>query len=82
MLIFPITIILGVQRSRMASLMTQAVKNLAAMQETQVPFLGQEDPLEKGVGTGFSILAWGIPWTEKRGRQSSPWGLKESNTTE
>ena len=66
----------------MASLMTQAVKNLAAMQETQVPFLGQEDPLEKGIGTDFSILAWGIPWTEEPGRQSSPWGLKESNTTE
>ena len=63
----------------MASLMAQAVKNLAAMQETQVPFLGQEDPLEKGIGTGFSILAWGFPWTEEPGRQSSPCGLKESD---
>ena len=51
----------------MASLMAQAVKNLAAMEETQVPFLGQEDPLEKGIGTGFSILAWGFPWTEEPG---------------
>ena len=66
----------------MASLMAQAVKNLAAMQETQDPVLGREDPLEKGIGTGFSILAWRIPWTEEPGRQSSPWGLKGSDTTE
>ena len=44
--------------------MTQMVKNLPALQETQVPPLGQEDPLEKGMGTHFSILAWRIPWTE------------------
>jgi len=37
------------------------------MQETQVPSLGQEDPLEKGMATHSSILAWRIPWTEERG---------------
>ena len=41
------------------------VKNLPAMQETQVWSLGQEDPLEKGVATNSSILAWRIPWIEK-----------------
>ena len=38
-----------------------------AMQETQVPSLDQEDPLEEGMETHFSILAWRIPWTEKPG---------------
>ena len=37
------------------------------MQEMQVPFLGLEDPLEEEMGTHSSILAWGIPWTEKPG---------------
>ena len=41
------------------------MKNLPEMQETWVPFLGQEDPLEKGMATHFSILAWRIPWTEE-----------------
>ena len=40
------------------------VKNIPAMQETQVPSLGRDDPLEKGMATHFSILAWKIPWTE------------------
>ena len=44
------------------------VKNLPAMQETRVPSLGQEDPLEKGMATHSSVLAWRIPWTEKPGR--------------
>ena len=43
------------------------VKNLPAMQETQVRFLGQEDPLEKGMATYSSTLAWRIPWTEEPG---------------
>ena len=43
------------------------VKNLPAMQETQVRSLGQEDPLEKGLATHSSILAWRIPWTEEFG---------------
>ena len=37
------------------------------MQEIQVRFLGQEDPLEKGMATHSSILAWSIPWTEEPG---------------
>ena len=45
--------------------MAQMVTNLPAMQETQVPSLGQEDPLEKGMATHPSILAWRIPWTEE-----------------
>ena len=44
-----------------ASLVAQTVKNLHVMQETWVPSLGQEDPLEKGVATHSSILAWRIP---------------------
>ena len=43
------------------------VKNLPAMEETQVQSLGWEDPLEKGMATHSSILAWRIPWTEEFG---------------
>ena len=43
------------------------VKNLPAMQETQVGPLDQEYPLEKGMATHSSFLAWGIPWTEEPG---------------
>ena len=46
----------------LTSLVTQLVKNLPAMQATQVQPLGQEDPLEKGMATHSSILAWKIPW--------------------
>ena len=42
------------------SLIPQSVKNLPAMQETQVRYVGQEDPLEKGIATHPSILAWRI----------------------
>ena len=63
------------------------------MQETWIRFLGQEDTLEKETATHSSILAWRIPWTEEpggnpmdRGHCSlvgySPWGCKESGTTE
>ena len=48
--------------------MAQTVKNLPAMGETRVQTLGQEDPLEKGIATHSSILAWRIPWTEEPGR--------------
>ena len=65
-----------------ASLVPQMVKNLPAMQETQVPSLGQEDPLEKGMATHSSILAWRIPCTEESGGLYSPWDHKESDTTE
>ena len=57
------------------------VKNLPGMQETQVGSLDQEYPLEKGMATHFSFLAWGIPWTEEPGGYR-PWGHKESDTTE
>ena len=51
-----------------ASLVAQMVKNLPAVQETWVQALGQEDPLEEGMATSSSILAWKIPWTEEPGR--------------
>ena len=55
----------------MASLVAQRFKHLLAMRETQVRFLGQEDPLQKGMATHSSILVWRIPWTEEpRGLQS------------
>ena len=53
------------------SLVAQMVKNLPAVQEIQIQSLGQEDPLEKGMATHCSILAWRIPWTEKPGRLQS-----------
>ena len=46
----------------------QRVKNLLAMWETQIRSLGQEDPLEKGMATHSSVLAWIISWTELPGR--------------
>ena len=50
-----------------ASPVAQTVKNLPAMQETGVRFLGQEDPLEKEMATHSSIFAWRILWTEESG---------------
>ena len=50
-----------------ASLVSQMVKNLPAMQETWVCPLGQEDPLEKGMATHSSVLTWEIPWAEESG---------------
>ena len=50
------------------SLVAQIVKNLPAMQETQVQSLGWEDPLEKKLATHSSSLAWRSPWTEEPGR--------------
>ena len=49
------------------SLVAYMVKNLPAMQETWVQSLGRENPLEKGMATYSSILAWRIPWTEEPG---------------
>ena len=49
----------------LASLMAQLVKNLSTIWETCVQSLGWEDPLEKGMATHSSILAWRIPWTEE-----------------
>ena len=50
-----------------ASLVGQRLKNLPAMRETWVRFLGREDPLEKEMATHSSILAWRIPWMEEPG---------------
>ena len=56
---------------RWASLVAQIVKNLPAVQETQVWSLGQEDPLENVMATHSSILAWRIPRTEEPVRLQS-----------
>ena len=60
--------------------MAQTVKNPSAIQEI-LRSLGQEDPLEKGMATHSSILAWEIPWTEEPRRLQSM-GSQESDTTE
>ena len=54
-----------------ASLVAQMVKNPPTLQRTWVPSPDQEDPLEKGMATHSSILAWSIPWTEPGGLQST-----------
>ena len=59
---------------------TQTVKNLPAMQETRLQPLGREDPLEEGVATHSSILAWETPWTVEPGGLQSI-ALQESDTT-
>ena len=51
--------------------MTQMAKNLSSVQETWVPSLGREDPLEKEMAAHSSILAWRIPWTEEPSRLQS-----------
>ena len=50
-----------------ASLVAQTLRNLPALAETWVQSLGWEDPLEKGMATHSSVLAWRIPWTEEPG---------------
>ena len=65
-----------------ASMVAQMVKNLPTMPETWVRSLDWEDPLEEGVVTHSSILAWRIPMDRGAWRDYSPWGLKESDTTE
>ena len=57
----------GIPAELGASLMAQSIKCLPAMQETRVRSLGGEDPLEEGMATHSSILAWRIPWTEGPG---------------
>ena len=64
-----------------ASLEAKTVKNLAAVWETQVQSLGQQDPLEIGMVVHSSILAWRIPWPEEPGGLLSL-GCKELDTTE
>ena len=63
-----------------ASLAAQLIKNLPAIQETQVQSLSQEDPLEKEMATNPSILAWRIPWIEEAGGLQST-GSQELDTT-
>ena len=55
----------------MVSLVAQSVKDLPAVQETQVQSLGWEEPLEKEMATHSSILAWKISWTEEHGELQS-----------
>ena len=69
------------QRDVAYSLVAQRFKRLPPMRETRVRSLGREDPLEKEMATHSSILAWRIPWSEEPGG-CSPWGHKESDTTE
>ena len=57
----------GARRLCRVSLVAQMVKNLLAMQETPVQSLGQEAPLEEGMTTHSSILAWRVSWTEEPG---------------
>ena len=54
-----------------SSLVVQMIKSLPALQETWVQSQGQQDPLERGMATHSSTLAWKIPWTEKSGRLQS-----------
>ena len=61
--------------------MARIVENLPALWETQVRSLGGEDPLEKGMATHSSILAWRIPWTEEPGGLQSM-RLQRVDTTE
>ena len=61
-----------------ASLVSNLVKNLPAMWETWVQSLNWEDPLENGIATHSSILAWRIPWIEKPGSQAIVHGVTKS----
>ena len=61
-----------------ASLVAQMVKNLSAMQETQVLSLGREEPLEEGMASHSRILAWRIPWTEEPGGLHTVCGVAKS----
>ena len=60
-----------VKGKKRISLVVQTVKSLPAMQETWVPSLGQEDPLQKEIATHYSSLAWEIPWIEEPGMLQS-----------
>ena len=68
---FLIQLLIEYRLKRRASLVAQLVKNLPAVQETRVLFLGQGDPLEKEMATHSSILAWKIPQTEEPGKLQS-----------
>ena len=62
---------IGVARSELGFPSGSVVKNLPVMQETRVPSLGREEPLEKEMATHPSILAWKIPWSEGPGKLQS-----------
>ena len=66
--------------SHWSSLVAQMVKNLPAMQETQVWSLSWEDPLEKGMATHFSFLSGRIPWTDRGAWQATVHGVAKSRT--
>ena len=72
------TLLLNFHEYNNTSLVPHTVKNLPAMREAWVQSLGWEDPLEEGMATHSSILAWRSPWTEEPGRLQP----KEGNTTE
>jgi len=61
-------------------MVAQTVKNLPAMQETQVQYLGQKDLLKKGMATHSSILSWRIPWTNEPGRLHIVHGVAQTQT--
>ena len=69
-----------VSRVHRASLVAHSVKNLSAVQEIWVRFLGREDPLKNKMAIHSRILAWRIPWTEEPGRLQSM-GSQESDMT-
>ena len=84
-IIFSFSLIFRKLKERDIPTVAQMVKNLPAMQETRVQFLGWEDPLEKGMAIHSSTLAWRSPWTEESGMLQAiynPWGCKESDKTE
>ena len=64
-----------------ASLLAQTVKNLPVMQETWIQYLGWEDPLEEGMATQSSVLAWRIPM-DRRDWKATVHGVAKSDTTE
>ena len=59
------------KKNTFSPMVAQTVKSLPAMQETWVPSLGQEDPLQKEIATHYSTLAWEIPWIEEPGMLQS-----------
>ena len=61
--------------------MTQMVKNLPAVREIQARSLGWEDPLEEGIATHSSILAWRIPWTEEPGESMGSQRVGDDSAT-
>ena len=64
--------------AKLASLVAQMVKNLPPIQETRVQTLDQDDPLEKGMATHSSILAWRSPWTEELPGRLQSMGLQRA----